>query len=125
MSTLLSSETQVEDGCRTGLRTVRQTFAVPLPHGMHARPWAVVIKTLRRFRSSVEVEVNGKHASGQSIISLIMLGAGYGAKVAFTISGEDADQTLAAVRLLFQTHFEVVEKAVAAAATAPTVLCKR
>jgi hypothetical protein len=55
---------------------------------------------------AVEVEVNGEKASGNSILGLMALGAGYGSKMSVTIVGTDAPQAMAAVEHLFKTHFE-------------------
>ena len=92
---------------------------VDLQHGLHARPCALLIKTLRPFRANVLVQANGEAASGHSIISLMALAAGRGAKVSFTITGEDAFKAMDAVRQLFETRFEGAFKA-----SAPRDLCK-
>ncbi len=101
---------------------VRETFVVGLEHGLHARPCALLIKTLRPFSAKVVVQANGETASGNSIISLMALAAGRGAKVTFTISGEDAFRAMDAVRHLFETHFEEAFKRSSPAA--PRALCK-
>ncbi|HYG33739.1 MAG TPA: HPr family phosphocarrier protein [Clostridia bacterium] len=87
------------------VRTIRQTFTVNVPDGLHARPCALLVKTLNPFHSNVEVEVNGSQASGHSIISLMTLAANYGSKITFTIVGNDAEQAMAAVRKLFEARF--------------------
>lgn len=96
-----------EPEARSGLadRSIRQTFVVSLENGLHARPCALLIKTLRRFRSSVEVQAHGANASGQSMLGLLALAAGRGTAITFTATGDDAAQTLAAVRHLFETGF--------------------
>jgi multiphosphoryl transfer protein len=105
---------------RPEVQTVRQTFLVPLQHGLHARPCALLVKTLRPFQSSVQVKANGEEASGHSIMSLMALAASHGSKISFTISGDDAHAAMAAVRRLFDTHFEDAYQTPAAPAKAPT-----
>jgi phosphotransferase system HPr (HPr) family protein len=83
-----------------------QTFVVPVQQGLHARPCALLIKTLLPFRSTVEVEVEGNKASGKSILGLMSLGAVYGSEITFTVLGEDAAQALAALQHLFVTGFQ-------------------
>jgi len=92
---------------RAGLESprLRQTFVVG-ENGLHARPCALLIKTLQCFGSSVEVEAHGVKASARSILSLLALGVGPGAQVAVCVSGEDAAQAMAAVRRLFDTGFQ-------------------
>jgi phosphotransferase system HPr (HPr) family protein len=96
-----------EPEARSGLadRSLRQTFVVGLENGLHARPCALLIKTLRKFRSSVDVHAHGAHASGHSMLGLLALAAGRGTALTFTATGDDAAQTLAAVRHLFETGF--------------------
>ncbi len=86
--------------------TVRQTFIVNVRNGLHARPCALLVKTLRPFRCRAEVEANGEKANGQSIMGLMVLAAGYGTPITFTLTGEDAGQAMAAVSRLFDTRFE-------------------
>ena len=90
------------------VRRVRQTFVVNIEHGLHARPCALLVKTVQPYRSTVEVEAHGNKVSGNSILGLMALAAGYGSEITFTIVGEDASQAMAAVRQLFDAHFEVV-----------------
>jgi phosphotransferase system HPr (HPr) family protein len=85
---------------------VRRTFIVKLEHGLHARPCAMLVKTLQPYRLSADVEANGAKASGTSILGLMTLAAGYGSAVTFTITGEHAHQAMADVEQLFATNFQ-------------------
>jgi len=87
-------------------QTVRRTFVVNVEHGLHARPCALLVKTVAPYRSTVEVEADGNTASAKSILGLMALGAGYGSEITFTIVGDDAFQAMAAVHRLFHTQFE-------------------
>ena len=87
------------------VQTRRQTFIVRLEHGLHARPCALLVKTLRPFRSRIEIAANGEVANGHSIMSLMALAAGYQSKITFAITGEDAPQAMTAVERLFETDF--------------------
>ena len=90
---------------RDNLRTMSETFVVNLKHGLHARPCALMVKTLRPFKCEVVVEANGERASGHSIMSLMALAAGPGTAITFRMTGLDAPVAMAAVSRLFQTHF--------------------
>ncbi len=86
-------------------RTLRQSFVVNLKHGLHARPCAELVKTLRLFRSRVEVQANGQQANGHSIMGLMSLAAGPDCRLTFTISGLDAPEAMSAVSELFENGF--------------------
>ncbi len=87
------------------VRRMSETFVVNLEHGLHARPCALLAKTLRPFKCDVMVEANGEQASGHSIMGLMALAAGFGTPVTFTMTGLDAPVAMAAVNHLFDTHF--------------------
>src|SRR5437868_2611178 len=87
------------------IHMVRQSFVVNLVHGMHARPCAMLVKILQPYRIVVEVEANGETASGKSILGLMSLAAGHGAKINFRMTGEDSPAAMAQVARLFQTNF--------------------
>lgn len=116
MNTLLLEKPAAGDRRRGG-PVVRRTFVVNLEHGLHARPCAALVKALRPFESQVEVKANGELASGHSVMGLMILAAGWGSKITFTISGKDAHQTMAAVDHLFDTNFEEAYAQPPAAAT--------
>jgi phosphocarrier protein len=82
----------------------------------------MLVKAVRPYRLSVEVEAAGEKASGNSVLGLMALGACYGSEVTFTIVGENAFQAMAAVHHLFETHFEDPRRPSAAVAKAPTTL---
>jgi phosphotransferase system HPr (HPr) family protein len=87
-------------------KIVSRSFVVNIEHGLHARPCALLVKTLQPYFVNVVIEANGEKASGHSILGLMALAAGYGAKVAVTITGKDAFEAMAAVQDLFETCFD-------------------
>lgn len=86
--------------------TLRQTFAMTNRNGLHARPCALLVKTLRPFACEVKVEHDDTTASGNSILGLMSLAAGFESKLTFIIGGSEAARALAAVQRLFETQFE-------------------
>jgi phosphotransferase system HPr (HPr) family protein len=86
--------------------TLRQTFAMTNRNGLHARPCALLVKTLRPFACEVKVEHDGATASGNSILGLMSLAVGFGSKLTFIINGSEAARAMAAVQQLFETQFE-------------------
>ncbi len=85
---------------------VRQTFVMTGRNGLHARPCALLDKTLHSFDCEVEVEHDGEITDGRSMFGLMGLAVGYGSKVRFIIKGRDARSAMAAVQHLFETQFE-------------------
>jgi phosphocarrier protein HPr len=101
---------------------LRQTFIMNNPNGLHARPSALIVKTLRPFQCKATVECKGLRANAESILGLMSLAAACGSKMTFTVTGGDAAQAMAAVHRLFDTHFEEAYRAaVDPAGTAPVL----
>lgn len=105
MGNLRSSRSPARIRGRSYVHTLHRTFVVDLVHGLHARPSALLVKTLRGFHSESQVAANGETANGHSLMGLLTLAAGHGCNITFTITGEDAPQAMAAVAHLFETHF--------------------
>ncbi len=93
------------NGAGSSARTLRQSFVINLRHGLHARPCAQLVKTLRPFRSRIEVQAKGQQADGHSIMGLMALAAGPECRLTFTITGTDAPDAMSAVSRLFETDF--------------------
>ncbi len=72
---------------------------------MHARPCAVLIKTIEPFKCEAMVQCGKHFASARSILGLLSLAAGCHSKLTFTMTGVDADGAMAAVTRLFDSGF--------------------
>ncbi len=77
------------------------------PVGLHARPASIFVQTASRFKSSVVVTCGERSADAKSIISVLGLGAGQGARIEITAQGEDAPKVLEALRCLVESNFTV------------------
>ncbi len=73
--------------------------------GLHARAAAKFVTVAERFTAIIEVEANGQVVSAQSIMGLMMLGAGKGTALALRATGADAAEALAALRALVEAGF--------------------
>jgi multiphosphoryl transfer protein len=91
-------------------------IVIPNPHGLHARPATVLVDVAKSFRSSIRIRHNAKVADAKSLIALLGLGAGHGAKVRITADGEDAEQALKALRAAIEGGLEEEAEAAAQAA---------
>jgi phosphocarrier protein len=76
--------------------------------GLHARPSAMFVKLCARFKSEIWVEKDGERVNGKSIMGLMMLAAGKGAKVRFIATGADAAALLTELESLFARKFDEV-----------------
>jgi phosphocarrier protein len=73
--------------------------------GVHARPAAMFVKVAGKFQSSVVVEKDGEQINGKSIMGLMMLAAGQGARLTITVEGPDAEAALRELEELFKNKF--------------------
>ncbi len=73
--------------------------------GLHARAAAKFVTTAERFAATVDVEAHGQSVSAQSIMGLMMLGAGKGAVLELRGTGADAAEALAALVALVEAGF--------------------
>ena len=73
--------------------------------GLHARAAAKFVSAAERFTAVVEVEAHGQSVSAQSIMGLMMLGAGKGTSLEIRAVGSDAGAALAALVELVEAGF--------------------
>ncbi len=73
--------------------------------GIHARPAALFVKVSSKFQSSITVEKDGEQINGKSIMGLMMLAAGLGARLTLIIDGPDAEAALRELEELFKNKF--------------------
>ena len=76
--------------------------------GIHARPAAMIVRITNKFRAEVMVEKDEEQVNGKSIMGLMMLAVGKGAKVRFIATGADATALLAELEALFARKFDEV-----------------
>lgn len=74
--------------------------------GMHARPAAMFVKTANQFQCEISVEKDGEVVSGKSIMGLMMLAAGQGAKLTVTAEGPDSEDALTSLADLLERRFD-------------------
>jgi len=82
-------------------------FVIENPLGFHVRPIQRFAEMARAFRGEIEVEIEGRKASGKSVMGLMSLGGRHGSKMKITTCGEDARQALAVLGYLVEHNFFV------------------
>ena len=73
------------------------TFVIHNPHGLHARPSAVLVKFIKQFDCAVTIENldnNTRPVDGKNLMKVVSLGAKNGHRMRFTAQGADAQRAL-------------------------------
>ena len=91
------------------MSTCTQEFTISNKLGMHARPAAQFVKRASKYSSNIWVEKDDEQVNGKSIMGLMMLAAGHGAKLIVTAEGTDAVEAVKELGALIQSGFEDVE----------------
>ena len=86
-------------------RPITREFTILNKFGIHARPAALFVKTVSRFKSEVTVDRDGMTASGKSIMGLLTLEGYQGSVLKVTATGEDAGAVLDAIGELIAKKF--------------------
>ncbi|OGX29510.1 MAG: hypothetical protein A3B78_00305 [Omnitrophica WOR_2 bacterium RIFCSPHIGHO2_02_FULL_67_20] len=73
---------------------VQRTVTVIHRQGLHARPAALFVQLAKTFQSRITVKKGRKIVDGKSIMGLLTLAAGRGARIAIVTDGPDAADAL-------------------------------
>jgi phosphocarrier protein HPr len=73
--------------------------------GLHARASAKLTQLAAKFASDVQISRNGRKVNAKSIMGVMMLAAGKGAKVTIEIDGPDEEEAMAALVALIGDCF--------------------
>ena len=73
--------------------------------GLHARASAKFVEVVEQFDAVVQVSKDGIHASGDSIMGLLMLAAGKGTIISLSLDGPQASALGKALQKLVAERF--------------------
>ncbi len=73
--------------------------------GLHARASAKLTQVASGFQSEIWLTRNGRRVNAKSIMGVMMLAAGKGARIAIETAGSDADAALQAVLKMIVDKF--------------------
>ena len=73
--------------------------------GLHARASAAFVKTAEQFDAEITVTKNDQTVPGNSIMGLLMLGAGPGSTISIETEGPEAEEALEALTSLVEAGF--------------------
>ena len=74
--------------------TVEKVVVIKNKLGLHARPAALFVQIANKFNSEITISKGRHKVNGKSIMGIMMLEAGSGAKVTMTANGEDAEEAI-------------------------------
>ncbi len=97
---LLSGQTAPSDSDSEQGDTLTAEFTIRNEHGIHARPGAMLVNTIKKFDSNITVanlDGTGNTVNGRSLMKVVALGVKKGHKLRFTASGPDAQEALNAI----------------------------
>jgi phosphocarrier protein len=83
----------------------RRELVIPNRLGLHARASAKLTQLASRFPCDVFMERNNRRVNAKSIMGVMMLAAGQGAKVMLETSGEKENEAMAALEALINDYF--------------------
>lgn len=83
----------------------KATFIVLNDKGLHTRPSTELVKCVANFDADVNLSYNDYVVNAKSILGILMLAAGKGAKVIVEAEGIDALKAVEAIVKLAQNKF--------------------
>jgi phosphocarrier protein HPr len=89
----------------TGATVLTARLVICNRRGLHARAAAKFVSTAERYGAAVDVAAFGQTVSAQSIMGLMMLGAGQGSVIELRAEGWDAKEALEALTALVEAGF--------------------
>ncbi len=84
----------------------RRTVEIVNARGLHARASAKFVKAAAQFDAEVRVSREGQTVDAQSIMGLMMLGAGPGSEIEIVAEGPDADAAVDGLAQLVADRFD-------------------
>ncbi|HEY4199359.1 MAG TPA: HPr family phosphocarrier protein [Devosiaceae bacterium] len=87
-------------------RALAQQLTIQNRKGLHARASARFVRTAECFDASVQVTRDGTTVNGNSIMGLMMLGAGPGSTILVQATGKQAREALDAITELVNNGFD-------------------
>jgi len=94
------------DSAANAGRALAQQMTIVNRKGLHARASARFVRTAECFDAEVKVTREGTTVNGDSIMGLMMLGAGPGATILVHATGRQAREALDAITTLVNNGFD-------------------
>lgn len=85
---------------------LERMLVVSAESGLHAQASAKVVQLLSHYGCSVSFILGSREVNAKSIMGVMLLAAGPGKTITARAIGDDAEQALDALEVLFQRNFE-------------------
>ena len=84
---------------------IKATLTISNKLGLHARASAKLTKLASGFSSEIHLTRNARRVNAKSIMGVMMLAAGKGAKITLETDGPDEDEAMTALTTLIADYF--------------------
>jgi phosphocarrier protein HPr len=84
---------------------VEATLEIKNRLGLHLRAASTLAQSLKQSSSAVTICKDGQQVNARSVTNLMMLGAAQGTRLKVRVEGPDAQETMAALKSLFDARF--------------------
>lgn len=85
--------------------TATGTFEIVNQLGLHARAATKLVQLASRHRADVELELEGQRANAKSVMGVLLLACGMGARLTVRATGDDAAEAVRAIGELIASRF--------------------
>ncbi len=86
---------------------IAREFIVQNKMGIHTRPSAQIVRLANRYPDlEITVSKDDEVVNGKSIMGLMMLAAGQGSRLKFSVKGKESTQFLEEMETLFSRKFD-------------------
>ena len=103
VSAVLLAEEELVRHLHPPVKKLEKEFTRVKPFGLHVRPAAMLARTANHFHSDIHVAKGEHEVDGKSVMDLISLAAGRGARLRIRIEGMDATEAMRELEQLVQS----------------------
>ncbi len=86
---------------------IKDSFVVINEKGMHTRPSTELVKCASLFKAHVNLMYQDLTVNAKSLLGILMLAAGRGARIRVEAEGEDAEQAMDSILNLARNKFNI------------------
>ncbi len=86
---------------------VKGYFTVLNEKGLHTRPSTELVRCTSGFKAQITLIYQGLTVNAKSLLGILMLAAGKGAKIEVEAEGPDAEEALSALIALSEQKFKI------------------
>ncbi|MDD4954557.1 MAG: HPr family phosphocarrier protein [Candidatus Omnitrophica bacterium] len=88
------------------MERIEEEVIVNNPHGLHARPAALLVQIANKFDSRIVLEKDGETVDGKSIIAILSLGVNSGSALKIIVEGVDAKEAFSQIKEFLEKQSE-------------------